>query len=414
MIVVSATFALIINDCYMRNLFLFLLFTSLVSCQSKKEVDSLVRNIVLDLNTEQDLRLSEIADTVEVIPLEQTYGSDIAQVERFIPYKEHYYVLNTIGFSNGCVLVFDKNGNFVRKIDKRGGGPGEYADVQDIAIDTKNDELIFMTQPKGIYRYDLEGNFISKARGGYGMNIAVDAQSNYYITKDCRKETPYSLLLVNETDSISFNEVSPDYFVMYNHYFYANVFEFHNGRVYYSPSCCDSIFEMTGGKKTPYLYIDYNGCNLPIDKVFAEDRNITESMKIQTNYSDCFQKDGYRMTDKFLYVASMDGENNGFISLASFKTGKVLSAHRLIDDVFFPDNAFRFRPFRMPMAVEDNCLLWLVNPSWLLQGYEFFKKNLNTEQWEAYCKRHPRVVEICQKLDEESNPVLLKIKLKDF
>ncbi|MBP3663926.1 MAG: 6-bladed beta-propeller, partial [Tyzzerella sp.] len=83
----------------MRNLFLFLLFTSLVSCQSKKEVDSSVRNIVLDLNTEQDLRLSEIADTVEVIPLEQTYDSDIAQVERFIPYKEHYYVLNTIGFS---------------------------------------------------------------------------------------------------------------------------------------------------------------------------------------------------------------------------------------------------------------------------------------------------------------------------
>ena len=155
----------------MRNLFLFLLFTSLVSCQSKKEVGSSVRNIVLDLNTEQDLRLSEIADTVEVIPLEQTYDSNIAQVERFIPYKEYYYVLNTIGFSNGCVLVFDKNGNFVRKIDKRGGGPGEYADVQDIAIDTKNDELIFMTQPKGIYRYDLEGNFISKARGGYGMNI---------------------------------------------------------------------------------------------------------------------------------------------------------------------------------------------------------------------------------------------------
>ena len=92
-----------------------------VSCQSVEKTDSFVKNIVLDLNTSQELRLSEIADTVEIIPLEQTYNSDIAQVERFIPYKEHYYVLNTIGFSNGSLLVFDKNGNFVRRIDKRGG-----------------------------------------------------------------------------------------------------------------------------------------------------------------------------------------------------------------------------------------------------------------------------------------------------
>ena len=36
-IVVSATFALMINDCYVRNLFLFLLFTCLVSCHQAIE-----------------------------------------------------------------------------------------------------------------------------------------------------------------------------------------------------------------------------------------------------------------------------------------------------------------------------------------------------------------------------------------
>lgn len=174
-----------------------------VSCQSVEKTDSFVKNIVLDLNTSQELRLSEIADTVEIIPLEQTYNSDIAQVERFIPYKEHYYVLNTIGFSNGSLLVFDKNGNFVRRIDKRGGGPGEYVDLQDIAIDSNNDELICMTQPKGFYRYDLEGNYISSARGGYGMNIAVDAQSNYYKTNGIYEGQMDGLLMVNDKDSIN-------------------------------------------------------------------------------------------------------------------------------------------------------------------------------------------------------------------
>ena len=399
----------------MKKLLFGLWIVLFVSCQDVQETDSLVKNIVLDLNTDQELRLSEITDTVEFIPLEQTYDSDIAQVERFIPYKGHYYVLNTVGFNNGRLLVFDNDGNFVRKVDKRGGGPGEYVDLQDIAIDFKNDELVFMTQPKGFYRYDLEGNFISSARGGYGLNIAVDSQGNYYKKMIGVYEGQMNgLLMVNDKDSITFSKVAPERRVMVHHYSFANEFESHNGRVYHSYSCCDSIFEVTGGKKTPFLYIDYNGRNLPLDKIFAEDRSLSESMKIERNYPDCFRMHGYRITDNFLYVASMDGEDHGFISLYSFKTGKVLSAHRLIDDVFFPDNTFRFRPFRMPIAVEGNCLLCLVNPSWLLRGYEFFRKNLSAEQWETYCKRHPQVVEVCQKLDEESNPVLLKMKIKDF
>jgi hypothetical protein len=68
----------------------------------------------------------------------------------------------------------------------------------------------------------------------------------------------------------------------------------------------------------------------------------------------------------------------------------------------------------MPIAVEDNCLLWLVDPSWLLQGYEYYKEKLSSEKWTEYCKRYPLVTEVCGKLDEESNPVLLKIKIKNF
>ena len=115
-----------------------------------------------------------------------------------------------------------------------------------------------------------------------------------------------------------------------------------------------------------------------------------------------------------MYVGSVDGEKHGIVSLYSFKTGKVLSGHRFVDDMFFPDNKFTFRPLRMPIAVEGNSMLWLVNPSWLLQGYEYYKENLSPDKWNEYCKRHPQVTEVCSKLDEESNPVLLKIKLKDF
>ena len=398
----------------MKKIILLSLVVSFVSCQNVKETNSSVKNILLDMDTKKELRLSEIADTVEVILLEQTDESDIARVERILPYKEKYYVMSSIGFSNGRVHVFDKDGDFIQKIDKRGGGPGEYEDLQDIAINSRNDELVFMTQPKGIFRYDLEGNFISKVKGGYGMNVAADAQGNFYKTDRCYEETPNRLLMINDKDSISFGKIEADYFVMVNHYSFTNEFDSHNGRVYYSYPCCDTIFDVTGGKKVPVWYIDYNGKNLPVDKIFAEDKSLDESRKVKAKYRDCFSTDVFQVTENFLYVGSVDGEKHGIVSLYSFKTGNVMSGHRLVDDVFFPDNTFTFRPFRMPIAVEGNSLLWLVDPSWLLQGYEYYKDNLSPDKWNEYCKLHPQVTEVCSKLDEESNPVLLKIKIRNF
>ena len=398
----------------MKKIILLSLVVSFVSCQNVKETNSSVKNILLDMDTKKELRLSEIADTVEVILLEQTDESDIARVERILPYKEKYYVMSSIGFSNGRVHVFDKDGNFIQKIDKRGGGPGEYEDLQDIAINSRNDELVFMTQPKGIFRYDLEGNFISKVKGGYGMNVAADAQGNFYKTDRCYEDTPNRLLMINDKDSISFGKIEADYFVMVNHYSFTNEFDSHNGRVYYSYPCCDTIFDVTGGKKVPVWYIDYNGKNLPVDKIFAEDKSLDESRKVKAKYRDCFSTDVFQVTENFLYVGSVDGEKHGIVSLYSFKTGNVMSGHRLVDDVFFPDNTFTFRPFRMPIAVEGNSLLWLVDPSWLLQGYEYYKENLSPDKWNEYCKLHPQVTEVCSKLDEESNPVLLKIKIRNF
>ena len=57
-----------------------------------------------------------------------------------------------------------------------------------------------MTQPKGIFRYDLEGNFISRVQGVYGMNVAADAQVNFYKTGRCYEEPPNRLLIVNERE----------------------------------------------------------------------------------------------------------------------------------------------------------------------------------------------------------------------
>lgn len=49
-----------------------------------------------------------------------------------------------------------------------------------------------------------------------------------------------------------------------------------------------------------------------------------------------------------------------------------------------------------------------------MRGYETYKKKLSKEKWEMFCKHQAKMVDVCSKLDEESNPVLLRMKLKDL
>ena len=49
-----------------------------------------------------------------------------------------------------------------------------------------------------------------------------------------------------------------------------------------------------------------------------------------------------------------------------------------------------------------------------MRGYETYKKKLSKEKWDIFCEHNPKLVEVCSQLDEESNPVLLRMKLKDF
>lgn len=400
----------------MRTTILLLIFVPFLFCCKNKDVESesAIKKIVLDLNTSQHIGFSEFAESIDFTLFEQTDESNISLVKRIISHKDRYYLLNTQGYTHCTILVFDKQGNFIYKLDKRGGGPDEYVELEDFAIDKKNDELVLLTYPKGIYVYDLEGNFIRKDLGKHGRDVAVDTKGNIYQTMSCSEESPFRLLYISPNDTCFYAPVEKKDYQRTNNFAFQNEFETFRDKVYYSFPHGDTIYNVTNGQNIPHLFIDYNGKNFPVEKVFKANKTLEQTIKDSEEYPQSIRTNAYRFTDNFLYVGAVDGERHGFIALYSFKTGKTLTANRLVDDVYFPNNTFVVKPFRMPIAAEDNSLFLFVRPSWLLKGYETYKANIRPEKWERFCKSHPKLIEICSKIDEESNPILLKIKVKEF
>jgi len=94
-----------------------------------------------------------------VIELELTDRSVIDTRLIFrIAISERYVMVANLG----RVLVFDKDGKFVRTIGRRGQGPGEFSNIRNIAIDEVNERLFILASPSKIIIYTFCGVFLNE------------------------------------------------------------------------------------------------------------------------------------------------------------------------------------------------------------------------------------------------------------
>ena len=128
-------------------------------CSYKDESGFLT--IPIDVNQNEPLSLSDIADTVEQVKLEI---SDLPKSRKKIIFSESYIVLLVVELekNNSQIIVFDNNGKFMNQIGSTGQGKGRYGHIFDIATDFKN-KKIYVSTPSKIICYDIEGNFINES-----------------------------------------------------------------------------------------------------------------------------------------------------------------------------------------------------------------------------------------------------------
>jgi hypothetical protein len=128
----------------------FVSFLSLLSCKSPD--NSLYqfdpRNLI-----ENEIRLSEIADDIKYIPLDNIYPLGLIHDNIEFINNSIYLSEKDIG-----ILVFDKTGKIIRKIGSKGRGPGEYLYTFDFTVDEKT-ETIYVWDNNIIKVFSKSGKF---------------------------------------------------------------------------------------------------------------------------------------------------------------------------------------------------------------------------------------------------------------
>jgi hypothetical protein len=137
---------------------LLIVICVLFSCNEKK-ADKLLE-IPVDTDRNSSLPLSEITENITAIELELTDKSLVNpdQIKRIL-FSEDDVIVTELN----KILIFNKEGKFIRSIASRGEGLGEYNYIINSALDLKNKRLFVLNSaPSKIICYDLEGKFLKE------------------------------------------------------------------------------------------------------------------------------------------------------------------------------------------------------------------------------------------------------------
>jgi hypothetical protein len=121
-----------------------------------------IHNNTISIDFEKPAQVSvfDYFKSVELIPLETNNDVLISLLRKMIYHQGRYYILDRYNMQH-IVFVFDQQGKFIFKIDKRGQGPGEYPFLDDIHINPFTGHLELLCAFGFVYEYDLSGKYIS-------------------------------------------------------------------------------------------------------------------------------------------------------------------------------------------------------------------------------------------------------------
>jgi hypothetical protein len=138
---------------------LAILLSATAGCgENKQSTDDLITVDVTASYPKKELILQDFMD-VEYVPLETTDEFLTSANIRAFAGRDILVVINRRR-GNDDILVFDRHGKGLRKINRYGQSGEEYTNVQDIVLDEDNDEMfVNNTFSSKMLVYDLFGNF---------------------------------------------------------------------------------------------------------------------------------------------------------------------------------------------------------------------------------------------------------------
>jgi hypothetical protein len=354
-----------------------------------------------------DMNYFSFFERMKIIPLEDTDESLIGKVDNIKVSEDYLFILDRSKARK--LLVFDKNGKYLRQIGRFGSGPTEYNGISDFTINEKEKEILVLDVKPRICIYNMDnGEFI--------RSILLENRNSRSSRIQYFEDKIYLNLVNYEKNADSYMLKELDYYTGEQTGKFVN--EALNNKAFKSKFMIEDPYFINKSQNKPVFYRQFMDTVFAIGKqgvspyVVLKGKNlITEEIILENNFfmqEDMFFK--FTNTKIIQQIMSFE-EYNDFIFLEYLEGGfywkKLLidKQQRQVKRLVNLDNDFIFKVHKEDYFVSTiDCITSdgayeVFDPF----GYlEFIDKDVFTTEMENFLRNLP----------EESNPVILYYELK--
>ena len=317
----------------MKSILLLLIIT-LLGCSSNMKQEPIsksgipVINLSEDVSTVPSLLLSEVAEKLEIVPLEMTDESVLSDITEMQVTDHNIWIDHGREF---YIYRFSRTGKFLNRIGSIGQGPGEYVNYLTFLVDEDKKEVYIFSTNNGVLVYDFEGGFkkqISDFQTMVGMFSSIYKQyilndhkffaiQNFGLYRSVDKDSLWSFVSLDDNfqkkrlfknpvhvgkeEQIIANRANMDRMVNYWMEYLTSV-DIYNGQLTLKYPDTDTI----------YCYDDATNQLLPQYAIFTDeekgDYEATHLWFKDRKAFDYFSIKSYYPTKDFIYLVGSKGE----------------------------------------------------------------------------------------------------------
>lgn len=372
---------------------LFFACCLMISCTGNVENGDL-KKINLNPYDSSKMLIEDLSDSTFFIPLNQKKGFKVDNIDQLYITKDRIIVAQ---HSKSSILIFDREGEPVLKIQNIGKGPGQFEHIQNVIFNEKKQELeIFDKGLSKISRYNLLGKFIADRAIRQGKNTGYNLFGNndiyvsqlFYNNYDKRWigiHKNNELIIDYVASALRIPPIARKLDMMFSHQL-----DTYKDSLFYFPLLDDKIYSININGAKPVYQIDLPEKN-KMDASFLDQKPFggykifLHKMK-QTDF--IFNNDCLFISDKYVFFRyNFKAEFQVRNVIYSKKSGKVKQYTEYYSK-YYPS----LRLLSLVRAKYEDYLVTDVHPT-----------QYGNLPWKVQ-----------EKIGKEGNPVLMFLKLKDF
>lgn len=214
----------------------------------------------------QNIKISDIADSIELIELKSPEELPISMVWNFIPVGDYWFIHASEG-----IYKFTNKGEYITKISGKGQGPNEYTTLGGIAVNTFQNEFLIYDYTKLIF-FDLDGNYIRTEKKREHLYRVDFSDTTLWATDSGSETDKYTIYGLDKKQDIIYSKSNPFYGMkpqmaggFSSMSLWKPFYHYKNTLYMNGPGCNDTIYQLKGSQCTPYAAFNMGKYKLPLE-----------------------------------------------------------------------------------------------------------------------------------------------------